>query len=96
MKKLELNGKIININISENEDDYISLTDMVQFRPESLPSSVISHWLSNRNTLIYVGIWEKVHNPDFNSTEFRGIEIKAGINGFSISPVQLVKRQHGQ
>jgi len=86
MKNIQINGKIININISNNEEDYISLTDIAQFKSGGTAALVISHWLSNKNTLMYIGLWEKSHNSDFNFTEFRKIEIRAGINGFIISP----------
>ena len=91
MKKLQINGKIININISENGDDYISLSDMAQFKSDNASSLIISHWLSNRNTLIYIGIWERLYNSNFNYTEFRVIEMKAGINGFVLSPSHFIK-----
>jgi hypothetical protein len=91
MKKIQISGKIININISKNEDDYISLTDMAQFKPNSATAMVISHWLSNKNTLIYIGIWESLHNPDFKVTEFRYFETRAGINGFTVSPSHFIK-----
>lgn len=91
MKKIQINGKIININTSKNEDDYISLSDMAQFKPNSVTAMIISHWLSNKNTLIYLGIWESLHNPNFKVTEFRYFEARAGVNGFTVSPSQFIK-----
>ncbi len=91
MKNIQINGKIININISENGDDYISLSDMAQFKSGSASAMVIAHWLSNRNTLMYIGIWEKMYNPNFKVTEFRYFEMNAGINGFTTSPSQFIK-----
>jgi hypothetical protein len=91
MKNIKINDKIINIDISNNEDDYISLTDMAKLKSGSVSAFVISHWLSNKNTINYIGIWERLHNPNFNVAGFRNIEIKAGINGFTLSPSYLVK-----
>jgi hypothetical protein len=39
---------------------------------------VISHWLSTRYTIDFLGIWERVNNPDFNVTEFSNIKNEAG------------------
>lgn len=45
----------------------------------------ISDWLRNRNTIEYLGIWEKIHNPDFNYGEFAIITSKAGLNSYKLS-----------
>lgn len=39
----------------------------------------ITDWLRNRNTLEYLGIWEKLYNPDFYG-EFATIRNQAGLN----------------
>jgi len=44
----------------------------------------ISDWLRNRNTVEYLGIWERVHNPDFNYGEFAIIKSQAGLNSYKI------------
>ena len=50
--------------IEKNNSDYISLTDMTSgFRDGS---GLIGKWISNKNTLEYIGIWEQIHNPQFN------------------------------
>jgi len=63
-------------------EDYISLTDMLKSKDGNF---FISDWLRNRNTLEYLGIWEKIHNPDFNYGEFATITSKAGLNSYKIS-----------
>ena len=50
-----------------DDEDYISLTDMLKSKDGNF---FISDWLRNRNTLEYLGVWEKIHNPDFNYGEF--------------------------
>ena len=45
----------------------------------------ISDWLRNRNTVEFLGIWESVHNPDFNYGEFAIIKSQAGLNSYKIS-----------
>jgi len=52
---------------SRGQQDYISLSDMVKrFGDESL----VYAWLRNRNTVEFLGIWERLHNPDFKPLEF--------------------------
>jgi len=73
---------VLNEAIRISKDDYISLTDMLKSKDGDF---FISDWLRNRNTMEYLGIWEKVHNPDFNYGEFATIRNKSGLNSFKIS-----------
>ena len=52
----------------------------------------ITDWLRNRNTLEYIGIWEKVYNPNFNYGEFAIIRNQSGLNSFKISVKEFVAR----
>jgi len=52
----------------------------------------ISDWLRNRNTVEYLGIWEKIHNPDFNYGEYATITSKAGLNNYKISVKEWTKK----
>ncbi len=47
---------------------------------------IIQNWMRNRNTIEFLGIWEQLNNPDFNSIEFDGIKKRAGLNSFSLTP----------
>ncbi len=42
-------------------------------------------------TIEYLGLWERLNNPVFNSTEFGGIKINAGLNAFTMSPKKWVE-----
>ncbi|QOG12368.1 KilA-N domain-containing protein [Arcobacter sp. FWKO B] len=64
------------------EEDYISLTDMLRAKDGDF---FISDWLRNRNTIEYLGIWEKIHNPNFNYGEFAIITSQAGLNSYKLS-----------
>lgn len=57
--------------IREHAFDYISLTDMIRSFEDG--PALIEKWLRNKNTIEFLGIWEKINNPDFNSPEFGGI-----------------------
>jgi hypothetical protein len=72
-----------------NDNDYISLTDMLKAKDGDF---FISDWLRNRNTLEYLGIWEKLYNPDFNYGEFTLIRNQAGLNSFKISIKEFVEK----
>jgi len=86
---LLVNDRQITI-LKENQQDYISLTDMV--RDMENGSALIEKWLRNKNTIEFLGIWEEIHNPDFNSPEFGGIRNLAGLNRFVLSVRQWVEK----
>lgn len=81
-QKILVKGTEINI-ISQNGEDYISLTDMVKGFEDGL--SLIEKWLRNKNTIEFIGIWEKINNSEFNYPEFEGIKNQAGLNRFTLS-----------
>ena len=79
---INVQGTAISI-ISHSDEDYISLTDMVQNFDGG--TSLIDTWLRNKNTLEFIAVWERMNNPDFNSVEFDGIRMEAGTNRFRLS-----------
>ena len=72
-----------------NGEDYICLTDMLRAKDGDF---FITDWLRNRNTLEFIGIWEKVYNPNFNYGEFAIIKSQSGLNSFKISVKEFVAR----
>jgi len=70
------------------QDDFICLTDIAKSKNPDHPDDLIRNWLRNRNTLELLGIWEQLHNPDFNPVEFDGIRKQAGLNSFTLTPKQ--------
>lgn len=88
MKKITVQGTSITV-ISANNDDYISLTDMLKAKDGDF---FISDWLRNRNTIEYVGIWESIYNPEFNYGEFAIIKSQAGLNSYKISVKEWVAK----
>ena len=78
---IEVQGTSISV-LSIKDGDYISLTDMLKAKDGDF---FISDWLRNRNTVEFLGIWERVHNPDFNYGEFATIKSQAGLNSYKIS-----------
>ncbi|MDO9511203.1 MAG: KilA-N domain-containing protein [Bacteroidales bacterium] len=87
--KINVKGIAITVLV-QNDLDYISLTDMTVGLKEG--SGLIGKWITNKNTLEYLGIWEKLKNLHFNYPEFGVIEQEAGINRFIMSVGQWVER----
>lgn len=81
-KSLTVQGVEISLT-NRGDEDYISLTDMVaKFEGGS---SLIDAWLRNKDTIEFLGVWERINNPSFNSAEFDGIRLEAGTNRFRLS-----------
>jgi hypothetical protein len=80
---IEVQGTSISI-LSQQGGDYISLTDMV--RNFDGGSALIEQWLKNKDTVLFLGVWEHINNPGFNSLEFEGIKNEAGRNSFFCQP----------
>lgn len=81
--------------ITHKEDDYISLTDIARYKNSKEPASVISHWLSTRFTVEFMGVWEQIHNPDFKVTEFSNFKNISGSDGFVLSVSQWAEKVNG-
>ena len=47
--------------------------------------------MRNRNTVEFLGIWETLHNPNFNPLEFEGFRKEAGLNAFTLSPTRWIE-----
>ena len=89
MSKINVEGSEISI-IAIDDKDYISLTDMVRNIENGL--ALIEKLLRNKNTIEFLGIWEEMYNPDFNSLVFEGIKNEAGLNRFVLSVKQWVEK----
>jgi len=91
------NNRIINvegigIGIKEvNTQKYVSLTDIAKKKNSKEPRFVIINWLRNRNTIEFLGIWEKIHNSKFNRVGFDTVRLQAGLNSFTISPSKWIE-----
>ena len=87
-KTINVKGSKITI-IKQGDSDYISLTDMLKAKDGDF---FISDWLRNRNTVEFLGIWERIYNPNFNYGEFATIISKAGLNNYKISANEWVEK----
>ena len=88
MKKINVLKSELSV-IQVNSQDYICLTDMLKAKDGNF---FITDWLRNRNTLEFIGIWEKIYNPSFNYGEFAIIKSKSGLNNFKIGVNEFIQR----
>jgi hypothetical protein len=89
MKSKKLTLKVLGSEIallSYAAYSYISLTDIAKYRNQVEPFAVINNWLRTRSTLDFVGLWEKLNNPDFKPLVFERFRNEAGSNYFVLSP----------
>lgn len=82
-RKITVNENEISVFLRPNSKDFISLTDMTKSFDGG--SKLIEKWLNTKNTIEYIGVWERLNNPNFNSPEFGGIYAEMGSNKFYIS-----------
>jgi hypothetical protein len=85
---IEVQGTKVAI-LSAADGEFISLTDMLKAKDGDF---FISDWLRNRNTVEFLGIWETVHNPNFNHGGFATIKSKAGLNNYKLSAKEWVEQ----
>ena len=91
MVKINVLDKEITL-YTRDDEDYICITDIAKYKNAQTTGLIISHWLSTRFTVEFMGVWEKIHNPDFNVTEFRNIKNESGSNGFVLTVKQWVQK----
>ncbi|MBQ6899648.1 MAG: KilA-N domain-containing protein [Firmicutes bacterium] len=93
MGKLNVDGNEIQV-LQIEEDDYISLTDMVRNLDNG--PALIEKWLRNKNTIEFLGIWEEMYNEDFDIDTYYEIMQEAGLNRFLMSVKQWVTRTNSK
>jgi hypothetical protein len=87
-KTIVVQGTAITI-ATRHAQDYISLTDMLKAKDGDF---FISDWLRNRNTVEFLGVWERIYNPTFNDGEFAIIKSQVGLNSYKLSVKEWVEK----
>jgi len=90
-RKIEVQGTEITI-VSHTKDEYLSVTDIARFKDSKRTDYIIQNWLRNKNTIEFLGIWERLNNPDFKPIEFDGFRNQAGLNSFVLTPKQWIEK----
>ena len=89
-KTINVKGSKI-VVYEDNEQDFISLTDIARFRDSERSDYILQNWMRNRSTIDFIGLWEQFNNPVFNSIEFDGIKNMSGSNSFSLTPKRWIE-----
>lgn len=89
-KKIKVKGTEIFLLITKKED-YISLTDIAKHKNANRADDVVKNWMRNKNTLEFLGLWERINNPDFKPVEFDGFRLQAGLNAFVMTPKRWIE-----
>jgi len=89
MSKIVIKGNEINI-LHSHQDDYICLTDIVKHIPYNY--AIIGNWLRLKDTIEYLGLWERLHNPGFKLIDFDEFRQSSGSNRFALSPQQWIAK----
>lgn len=76
---IEVKGTAITV-ISQRDDDYIGITDIAKHKEPDRADHVIQNWMRNRNTVEFLGVWERLNNVDFKPLEFEGFRNRACAN----------------
>ena len=87
---LHAKGIDIGIYTLDFQNEYISLTDIAKYKSDA-PDDVIKNWMRNRDTIVFLGLWETMNNPDFKPVEFDGFKKEAGANAFTMSPKKWIE-----
>jgi len=92
MSNTKLNVNEIEIVLyKHNKEEYISLTDMAKYRDSERTNYIIQNWMRTRNTIDFLGLWENLNNPNFNSIEFDAFRNEAGSNSFTLTPKKWIE-----
>ena len=94
MKNNIIEVQNVKVNVTNrNDNDYICISDFTKFKEgKSTSDDIIRNWLRNRITLEFLGTWESIYNPNFNSVEFDGFRKNAGLHTFTLSVSQWCEK----
>jgi hypothetical protein len=89
-KTITVEGNEIVLISDNTTEEYFSLTDIAKKFNEDSPADLIANWVRNKDTVEFLGVWEKLNNPNFNLVQFEEVKKEAGFNRFVISPTKWV------
>jgi hypothetical protein len=84
-EKINVQGTEITIFSKPDNRNYLSITDIARYKNPIEPKDVVKNWLRSRTTIEFLGLWEKINNPDFKGVEFDPLLLEAGTNAFAKS-----------
>jgi hypothetical protein len=89
-KKINVQGLEI-VLYEDNQNDFISLTDIARHKDPEHTDTIIQNWMRNRNTIELLGFWEAIYNSNFKPLEFEGFRKQAGLNSFVMTPKKWIE-----
>ena len=92
MKKITVTNIDISISVRPDNNDYICLTDMAHFKDRERTNYIIQNWMRLRSTIDFLGLWEKLNNPNFKGIEFDAFKMESGTNSFTLTPKQWIEK----
>jgi len=93
MSKTEILVQGMSITLARiDQSDYISLTDIACIKNPDESKDVVKNWMRSRTTIEYIGLWERINNPNFKGVEFDTFKAEAGLNSFTLSPTRLITK----
>ncbi len=87
---IDVHGTTVTV-LNQNNQDYISLTDIARHRDSQEPFAIINNWMRSRSTIEFLGLWEQLTNPNFKPLEFERFRNEAGSNYFILSPQRWIE-----
>ena len=88
MKNKEIT--VLDQEIHINKNDYFSLTDIAKYKNPEAPADVVKNWMRRKDTIEFIGLWERLNNPNFNMVEFDQFKNEAGHNYFTMAPKKWI------
>lgn len=78
--------------MQQNGIDYVCITDIARQKNAEEPKDVVKNWMRLKNTIEYMGLWEKLNNPQFKGVGFDSLYQEAGSNAFTLSPTKWIEQ----
>ena len=89
-EKITVQGNSVSV-VSINNQDFISITDIAKHRNPDTPADIVKNWMRSKSTIEFLGLWEKLNNPDFKLVDFDQFKNEAGANYFVLSPQKWIE-----
>lgn len=89
--EIEVKGRKIDLKVKDNKE-FISLTDLAKFKNDTDPRYAIQNWMRLKDTILYLGLWEELNNPEFDRVEFDTVKNEAGRNSFTLTPEKWINK----
>ena len=91
IKNIEVKDTLIR-TMQQNGIDYVCITDIAHQKNADEPKDVVKNWMRLKNTIEYLGLWEKLNNPQFKGVGFDPLFKEAGSNAFTLSPTKWIEQ----